>query len=113
MTKPLEKIDVDKVQRQIIGDFAGIIAKETNTSEMVIKGFLWKALRSWQKKHGMTHSDTEKESSISPTERIQQTIQIFEIFKPKIFESMEIDDKALKSGIKKSLNHYEQQYANR
>ena len=113
MTKPLEKIDVDKVQRQIIGDFADIIAEETNISQMVIKGFLWKALRIWQKTHGMTHSDTEKESSITPAERIQQTKDIFEIFKPKITESTEIKIDALESGIKKSLRHYEQKYANR
>ncbi len=113
MAKSLEKIDVDKVQRQIIGDFADIISKETNLSKMVIKGFLWKSLRKWQEIHGMTHSDTEKDTTISPEERIQQTTEIFELFKPQVISSAEVDEKDLEFAIKKSLRHYEQKYANR
>jgi len=113
MVKPLEKIDVDNVQRRIIGDFADIISKETSLSKMVIKGFLWKSLRKWQETHGMTHSDTEKDTSISPEERIRQTEQIFELFKPQVISSAAIDEKDLEFAIKKSLHHYEQEYANR
>ncbi len=112
MAKPLERIDVDKIQRQIIGEFAEIIAQETELSRMVIKGFLWKALRKWQKIHGMTHSDTEKDE-ISPAERIQQTKEIFDIFRPTVISSTKVEEKFLASGIKKALQHYEQYFANR
>ncbi len=112
MSKPLDKIDVDKIQRQIIGDFADIISKEIDQSQMVIKGFLWKALRKWQKEHGMTHSDTERDF-ITPDERIQQTKEIFEIFRFTIVSSIDINSKALETAIRNSLRHYEQHYANR
>ncbi|PWI48052.1 hypothetical protein CEE45_08480 [Candidatus Heimdallarchaeota archaeon B3_Heim] len=62
---PLEKIEVDSEQKKIIEDFADIISGETGLTVLVVKRFLWKSLREWQKVHGMTHSDTEKDATSS------------------------------------------------
>ena len=110
---PFEKIDMNKVQRQIIEDFSEIYFLRNDISKMAIKGFLWKSLREWQKAHGMTHSDTEKDATSSSTDRIQQTKEIFAIFKPQVTSSTDINHRTLDVGIRKSLCHYELQYANR
>lgn len=110
---PLEKIEVDSIQKKIIEDFTEIISEEIDLSKMAIKGFLWKFLREWQKAHGMTHSDTEKNATSSPADRIQQIKEIFAIFKSQVTFSTDIDHKTLDVGLKKSLHHNELLYANR
>ncbi|MHA2388383.1 MAG: hypothetical protein ACXACW_06640 [Candidatus Hodarchaeales archaeon] len=110
---PLEKIKVDQVQKKIIEDFADIISEETGLTVLVIKGFLWKTLRQWQKTHGMTITDTEKGSGSSPNERIQQATDILNICKSKIESSTDVNIEDLETGIKKSIRHYDTHYAKR
>ena len=110
---PLEKIEVDSVQKKIIKDFADIISGETGLTVLVVKGFLWKSLRQWQKAHGITITETEKGSGSSPSERIEQATEILAICESKIESSTDVNKEALETGIKKSIRLYGTQYANR
>ena len=109
----LEKIEVDNIQRKIINDFAEIYSEKTEISKTMLKGFLWKSLREWQSKHGMTVVDTEKGSGSSPAERVQQAKQILEILHTKLLESTNTDIRVLELALRRSIRHYLSHYANR
>ncbi len=110
---PLEKIQVDSVQKKIIEEFADIVSEETGIAVIIIKGFLWKSLRKWQKDHGLTITETEKGSGSSPAERITQAREILDISKSKIQSGTDVDKTALSKGIDKALQHYKTHYAKR
>ncbi len=110
---PLEKIKVDSIQKKIIEEFADIIADETDLTVLVVKGFLWKSLRQWQKEHGLTITDTETGTGSSPKDRIQQATEILAICNTKIETGTDTEKEALAQGIKKSIKHYTTHYANR
>lgn len=109
----IEKIEVDTIQRKIISDFAEIYSQQTNLSNTMLKGFLWKSLREWQNKHGLTVVDTEKGSGSSPAERVQQAKQILEILHTHLLESTDADKIVLELAMRRSIRHYLSHYANR
>ncbi|MHA1976576.1 MAG: hypothetical protein ACW98F_15935 [Candidatus Hodarchaeales archaeon] len=110
---PLEKIQVDSVQKKIIEEFADIIVDSTDLTVLVIKGFLWKSLRQWQKEHGVTISDTETGSGSSSSERIQQATEILALCQSKLESMTNVDKKGLETGIQKAIQHYKTEYSNR
>lgn len=109
----LNSIVADSIQKKIIDDFGTIISKEIPISKMAIKGYLWWALKEWQKLHGMTILDTETGVGSTPDERIKQATEILNTFKSQIIDSIKDDLEALNKGITNALNHYIKYYANR
>ena len=108
-----KKIITDEIQRKIIDDFATIISEEISVKKMVIKGFLWRALREWQKRHKITILDTEKTSRSTPEERIKQASEILDICMNEMRELVEDETQALETGINKALTHYITKYSER
>ncbi len=108
-----KKIITDDIQRKIIEDFATIIAEEISMKKMVIKGFLWRALREWQKRHELTILDTEKEGGSTPEERIKQASEILHICLNEMKDLVEDETQALETGINEALKHYITNYAER
>ena len=109
----LQKIELDSTQKQIINDFAEIFNEQTNLSQTMLKGFLWKSLREWQSKNDMTIEETEKGSGSSPAERIQQAKEILEIFSDYLLKSTSVDTQDIELSSKKAIRHYTFNYANR
>ena len=108
-----KKIMTDEIQRKIINDFAIIISEEITLKKMVIKGFLWRALREWQNRHEVTILDTEKGGGSTPKERIQQASEILQICLNDMKGLVENEIHALEIGINNALKHYITNYSDR
>lgn len=106
-------IKADDIQKQIIAEFAEIISKEIPVTKMAVKGYLWRSLRKWQKKHEMDLIDTETGEGSSPDERIKQAKEILEIFESQVNKTFKDDSAALHTGIINALDHYKKNYAYR
>ncbi|UCG00691.1 MAG: hypothetical protein JSW11_13860 [Candidatus Heimdallarchaeota archaeon] len=107
------KIITDEVQKKIIDEFATIISEKITLKKMVIKGFLWQALRKWQETHEMTILETEKGGGSSPEERIKQASEILDICFNEMRYSVKSEVEALKTGIDEAIQHYTRNYAER
>ncbi|MFX0123103.1 MAG: hypothetical protein ACFFAE_05655 [Candidatus Hodarchaeota archaeon] len=107
------KIITDEIQRQIIDDFAAIISEEISVKQMVVKGFLWRALREWQKQHEITILETERGDGSTPEERIKQASEILNICLSDMKVLVEDEFQALETGIKRALEHYIIHYSER
>ena len=111
-----ERILTDETQKEIVEDLVSIISEKTSIRRMVIKGFLWRAMREWQKEHKMTILDTETGSGSTTQERIKQTTEILGKCKDKMRHLVEDDPNAfetLESSFKDALNHYIEHYSKR
>ena len=107
------RIELDKIQGNIIDEFADIVSQEIDLSKTIVKGFYWKAIREWQIINRKTLIETEKGSGSSFEERIAQANQISDIFRSKVKESTRTDHKSLEVGIKKAIDNYMETYAKR
>jgi hypothetical protein len=108
-----QRIELDKIQSKIIGEFADIVSQEVDLSKTIVKGFYWKAIREWQEIYKKTLSETEQGQGSSFEERKLQANQISDIFRSKVLESTRTDPKSLEVGIKKAINSYLTTYAKR
>lgn len=108
-----KKIMTDEIQRKIIDDFAIIISEEITLKKMVIKGFLWRALREWQNQNEITILDTEKEEGSTPEERIHQASEILQICLNDMKNIVENEIQALETGVNNALKHYITNYSER
>jgi len=81
-----EQVKTDDIQKQITNMLAELISSKITLNKMVIKGFLWKAMREWQVSHNSTVMNTEDGDSSSPRARITQITEMLHIFKSKIRE---------------------------
>lgn len=117
--KNLDKIKADQTQKEVIQGMATVLSKNIlnregeNISVPVIKGFLWRALRNWQKKYGITVEDTETGEGSSPSERINQARQILALFKTEVLSVRGIDTQTVDIGIFETMKFYEKNYARR
>jgi hypothetical protein len=81
---------------------------------MVSKNFLWKSLMFWQKKNDISIEDTEVYNKITPSEKITQLEEIFEIFKLQATKIiLRTEDEKLISAIKEASEYFEKNYINR
>ena len=110
---PRQRLELDEIQKKIIDEFADIVSQEIPLSKTIIKGFLWRSIRQWQKNHGMTILETEQGSGSTIEERKLQATQIFDIFKKQVEKSTKVDHTDLEAGIAKALDSYMATYAKR
>ncbi len=102
----------NKVQKQIIDDYASIMSDQISMKKMVIKDFFWRASREWQKIHKMTILDTEKDSQSTPDERIKQASEILNLCKLELKSLVKDGPETLENSFNDALNHYIKNYAN-
>ena len=110
---PRQRLELDEIQKKIIEEFADIVSQEIPLSKTIIKGFLWRSIRQWQKNHGMTILETEQGSGSTFEERKTQATQIFDIFKDQVKKSTKVDHADLEVGIAKAIDSYMATYAKR
>ena len=90
-------------------------AESLDIPNLTTRGFIALACLDWQKKVKMTTAEAETKLPTTADSRIQQTIEIFEIFKKKISRVLRIKNKEhlIDSAIKKALKVYIEVYASR
>ncbi len=111
-----ERIFIDETQKEIAENLALFLSEKTSIKKMVIKGFLWRALREWQKEHKMTILDTETGLGSTSDERIKQATDIFSKCKNQMKYLVEDDPNALKrleNSFDEALNFYIKHYSKR
>ncbi len=115
----LDKIKTDQKQKELIHGMATVLSENIHNREgenitiPVIKGFLWRALRNWQQKYGLTVEDTESGEGSSPSERVNQARQILALFKTEVLSVRGVDLQTVDIGIFETMKFYEKNYAHR
>lgn len=111
-----ERIFTDETQKEIADDLASLISERTSMKKMVIKGFLWRAMREWQKEHKMTIMETETGLGSTSEERIKQSTEILSKCKAQMRHLVEDDPNALKmldKSFDDALKYYIERYSKR
>lgn len=111
----LKKLKLTKIQQIMIREQADKIAEVLQMSNLPIRG-LWNfSLIEWQKKIKMTTADTETKMVSNKEARIQQTMEIIEIFKKKIAPLLKRKNKEelLEKALEAMLKLYIEKYATR
>ena len=90
-------------------------ADSLDLPNLTTRGFIALSCLDWQKKVKMTTAEAETKLPTTADSRIQQTIEIFEIFKKKIYRVLRIKNKEnlIDSAIEKALKLYIEDYASR
>ena len=99
-------------QKYIIVAIGKLISKYIPIPERAIRGFIWRTIREWQVTY---KKDLGELSNMSSTDRVNAVVQIMEIFETTMKRIL-IDkeqEPALKEGMKKTLDMYNEKFANR
>jgi len=110
-----DKLEFTENQKEMGKRLGDSFAESLGLPNLTTRGFIAIACLDWQKKVKMTTAEAETKLPTTADSRIQQTIEIFEIFKKKISRVLRIKNKEhlIDSAIKKALKLYIEVYASR
>jgi len=113
--KNLDKLEVSKLQQQIIQEKGEIMSKILDMASLSVRGFFVLALVEWQKQVGMTVKESESPAETSREQRKREAEEIFVIFRKKIARVLTRTGKfhLLDEAIETALRHYVRKYADR
>ena len=107
-----KKLHVASDQKYIVVAIGKLISKYIPLPERPIRGFIWRTIREWQVKY---KKDLGELSNMSPDDRVNAVVQIMEIFEftmKRILIDKE-QEPALEEAMKKTLDMYNEKFANR
>ncbi len=110
-----DKLEFTENQKEMGKRLGDSFAESLDLPNLTTRGFIALACLDWQKKVKMTTAEAETKLPTTADSRIQQTIEIFKIFKKKISRVLRIKNKEhlIDSAIKKALKLYIEAYASR
>ena len=110
-----DKLEFTENQKEMGKRLGDSFADSLDLPNLTTRGFIAISCLDWQKKVKMTTAEAETKLPTTADSRIQQTIEIFEIFKKKIYRVLRIKNKEnlIDSAIEKALKLYIEDYASR
>jgi hypothetical protein len=110
-----DKLEFTENQKEMGKRLGDSFADSLDLPNLTTRGFIALSCLDWQKKVKMTTAEAETKLPTTADSRIQQTIEIFEIFKKKISRVLRIKNKEnlIDSAIEKALKLYIEDYASR
>ncbi len=110
-----DKLEFTENQKEMGKRLGDSFADSLDLPNLTTRGFIAISCLDWQKKVKMTTAEAETKLPTTADSRIQQTIEIFEIFKKKISRVLRIKNKEnlIDSAIEKALKLYIEDYASR
>jgi hypothetical protein len=113
--RTFERLEFTETQRQMGRHLGDSLAESLELPNITTRGFIAMACLEWQKKAKMTTAEAEAKLPTTAESRIQQTTEIFDIFKKKVSRVVKMRKKEhlLDSAIEKAMKLYIEEYASR
>lgn len=103
------RLMLDPLQRTIVEDIAGVVARHTTLEEIPTRGFFWQAIKRWQKAN---RKPIREMRTMPPEEKGPAAREIVRHFEDIVAPLLASDDEreALAAGLQRAFVHYMENY---
>lgn len=106
------KLQVSAEQRPIIEGVANVLSNYVNISKIALKGFIWRVVKDWQKKHSKAASEI---ATMNPEDRVKNIGEMFDMLNDYLAKILRSSDQkaALSEAIDDGFEFYKSEFAQR